>query len=458
MEREFLQGVEHALYIDFGTYQRWGKLLGGLLLAKERDKGTWRRRYAATGAGVAARAGVLPFGVQLPSQGQVYRYPYPSPPQEHIGAGTAAASGANAEGAYSSSTRADGLPVHRRPAAPSAQQQQQQPQAQAQSQGYVLPPPTQQTLPPLSSSSISAYQPQQQQPQQIYGPALVPVVRGRQRAPSNASISRQRTRAQSSSPILPSGRLHPTALPLNANINGQPHAQQYSNGASGYQYDGQYSFTFAPPINAPQVSLRLPIPTPASSAQASQPQPTQHHQTSYPSSTSAGMKRGAAESSPVVKKSAPVDMGSSRTSPTANKVAKLEHGAGLRQQQQRGVSQRDVQQRLAQLSIHNLGQQRAGPSSSGGQRISPDSAVGEEHPRFVDPVINANLPSGSRVVPPAEPTLQRTLQASYAPDAQRAVPQVCTFKSSMLSPTTRANVQNCYPVPVVQCTRIIWQP
>ncbi|KAF8314797.1 hypothetical protein DL93DRAFT_2058010, partial [Clavulina sp. PMI_390] len=25
MEREFLQGLDHALHIDFGTYQRWGK-------------------------------------------------------------------------------------------------------------------------------------------------------------------------------------------------------------------------------------------------------------------------------------------------------------------------------------------------------------------------------------------------------------------------------------------------
>ena len=45
MEREFLAGVEHSLYIDFGNYQRWGTLLNGLLLAKERETQSWRRRF-----------------------------------------------------------------------------------------------------------------------------------------------------------------------------------------------------------------------------------------------------------------------------------------------------------------------------------------------------------------------------------------------------------------------------
>ncbi|KAF9508008.1 hypothetical protein BS47DRAFT_1350826 [Hydnum rufescens UP504] len=46
MEREFLQGIDHRLYIDFGTFQHWGKLLSGLLLAKEQEAQSWRRRTA----------------------------------------------------------------------------------------------------------------------------------------------------------------------------------------------------------------------------------------------------------------------------------------------------------------------------------------------------------------------------------------------------------------------------
>ena len=44
MEREFLQGIDHRLYIDFGTFQHWGKLLSGLLLAKEQEAKSWRVR------------------------------------------------------------------------------------------------------------------------------------------------------------------------------------------------------------------------------------------------------------------------------------------------------------------------------------------------------------------------------------------------------------------------------
>ena len=46
MEREFLTGIGHGLYVDKPTYESWLNLLKGLVMAKERDSRQWRRSRA----------------------------------------------------------------------------------------------------------------------------------------------------------------------------------------------------------------------------------------------------------------------------------------------------------------------------------------------------------------------------------------------------------------------------
>lgn len=461
MEREFLQGVDHALYIDFGTYQRWGKLLGGLLLAKERDKGTWRRRYAAAAAmamaGVRGGMGQTPLSIQM----QVHGYPYPSPPQENLRPSTSGIPNVNntqtAAASSNPSSRADGLPVHRRQI---INPQPHHPQHLA----PILPHPSH-AYPSSNSNSSYSY-------------------RSRERVPSGSgSRSHQRTRARSSSPVLASTRLAPSALhphhhaagvppfqlplPLpSSQTNGQQRALLHPAQVYQQQHPApvqEYPFTFALPSNAPQV--RAPSSSTVLSEQQAHNHHYQrashsasHHQQSQQPSVMAGAKRAAADDAEGDYAAPPlsaVSNGHRNNSPPtrrspSNKVPKLDH------------RDREMHQQLAQLSIANLNNaslisgaaggrsrntsQRTSPSAaraplyrSGGSTGSPDAIstspedeVDGNRALFVDPATSTNVPSGSVVVPPAEPTLQRTLQAPYAHDAskwesRRAIPQVGHF-------------------------------
>jgi hypothetical protein len=42
MEREFLCGIDSALYVNKGTYDSWLQLLKGMVLAKERERAQWQ--------------------------------------------------------------------------------------------------------------------------------------------------------------------------------------------------------------------------------------------------------------------------------------------------------------------------------------------------------------------------------------------------------------------------------
>lgn len=313
MEREFLQGVDHALYIDFGTYQRWGKLLGGLLLAKESEKGTWRRRVRET----------VPPIWQLQMQHQQHSHlqpnPYPSPVSQSderlhasplpsmttsIGSPITSSltSGSNSALPLGASSGMENLPTRLRnllslvpnPTSPHSSG----PLPHPSSLSRLLPTHQHQlsnhaihTSLNSDVSSVSAVRhPQSHHHYQLstshpYAP----------RTPSSSSSSRfpRRSRARSTSPIhhhnrlsQPSLHLPPlpnrsplppmsiTNLPIsnlslpssNANPSLPPMANlpiraQRSDGIENNSLalgrdarDREYAFTFAPPVGAPQVS------------------------------------------------------------------------------------------------------------------------------------------------------------------------------------------------------------
>ena len=524
MEREFLQGVEHALYIDFGTYQRWGKLLGGLLLAKERDKGTWRRRYAA-----ASSTSFLHQQYQMQQQRQLQQQAYPSPPQTihdqqrrqqnsnpaiSISASSVGAVVANhgemttglhpshSQPHSQSQSRADGLPI-RKP------------------HGHVWPKTSH---PSLSSSYSSCVD----EPHHRYQPHPNRHHHHHRITPSSSGSSshnggnihkyghghhqRTRTRARSSSPVS-STRFAPPALhhiPIPPINPGPAPNTRLPQPQGQYEYD--YPFTFSPPSHAPHVKLDHQSQRPSTSSNAmtmaadtkmedtisaspwsavvpsrqQQQQPGQlqqqhpaycQQQQSNHQQCAAGTKRIAADADD----NADEHNGHRRspTSPTApNKMPKLgENQRHHHPEQQHYGESRDPQvvgQQLAQLSLANPNSR--GPSlppittsslisGGGGGRMSTDTSpidansnsamrswaragaysnsVGNSPessstsgsgsaPLFVDAVSMTNVPGGTVVVPPAEPTLQRTLQAPYAHDvskweSRRAVPQVGGF-------------------------------
>ncbi|QRV76827.1 cyclin [Ceratobasidium sp. AG-Ba] len=45
MEKEFLSGLNHNLYVDLATYESWVRMLSGLIDAKEREADAYRRRH-----------------------------------------------------------------------------------------------------------------------------------------------------------------------------------------------------------------------------------------------------------------------------------------------------------------------------------------------------------------------------------------------------------------------------
>ncbi|QRV91654.1 cyclin [Ceratobasidium sp. AG-Ba] len=45
MEKEFLNGLNHNLYVDLATYESWVRMLSGLIDAKEREADAYRRRH-----------------------------------------------------------------------------------------------------------------------------------------------------------------------------------------------------------------------------------------------------------------------------------------------------------------------------------------------------------------------------------------------------------------------------
>lgn len=544
MEREFLQGVEHALYIDFGTYQRWGKLLGGLLLAKERDKGTWRRRYAAPNSSFLHQQYELQQQRQLQQRQQ---HAYPSPPQtihdkqqqqqqqqyrqqNSTSTGTSMADGGVWAATVNiktgvhqshpqSQSRADGLPVHK----PHGHQ------------GTKAHAPSH--IPAYSSRANDHHR---HQPHANHDPhhRITPSSSGSS-SRNGGNINkyghgrvhhqRTRTRARSISPVssvvrLPSSALHHVPIPP---CNSAPSARHPQQEAQYHEYD--YPFTFAPPSHAPQVKLDHHSHRPLSSSNAvtmvtdtkmddavqgptsasawngvvppQQQYPPYRQQQQPNQSACAGTKRIAAEDND--QDTNTDNHRTRRHSPTSpNKIQKLaDHQHYHRENRDPQV----VGQQLAQLSLANpnananvhthgpplppiitsslisggggsgnmssdISPADANPSSTwargGGYSNSVDnspessSTTSGSIPLFVDAASTTNIPSGTVVVPPAEPTLQRTLQAAYALDvskweSRRAVPQVGFFFLYFMCGYWYLNSIEQNAVPHIQCSRFV---